>query len=103
MKSKKNAPKFFSYKEKSLVRCGNDLYYGNMFDSHVVKLHIKKTKKLSDMNVADKVSIQLMSTDPDLGPRKRIIKSGEKEGLYTALDVAETWLNKALEQTDDAS
>lgn len=91
---------FFSYKNKPLVRCGDTIYYGNMFDEYVVKLHIKKTNEALGMDIANKVSVQLISTNPELGPRKRIIKSSEKDGLYSALDIAEVWLEKALSSED---
>lgn len=91
---------FFSYKNKPLVRCSDTIYYGNMSDDYVVKIHIKKTSPVLDLNIANKVSVQLISTDPELGPRKRIIKSSEKDGLYSAIDIAEVWLEKALSAGD---
>ena len=60
------APKksgFLMYKGKPLVRSGNTLYYGNMADKCVVMLQILSTKTVKDMTVADKVQVQLMSTD----------------------------------------
>lgn len=49
-------------------------------------------------DVADKVSVQLLSTDNSLSPRKKIIKKCEKDGLYPAIDVGEAWLCKALDE-----
>ena len=54
------------------------------------------TKPVNDVEVASKVSIQLLNTDPDVSPRERIVKSSEKKGLYAALDIAEIWLSRAL-------
>ena len=51
---------FFMYKNKPLVRCGDTLYYGNMTDPYVVRITIKTKKKVNDMEIADKVFIQLM-------------------------------------------
>lgn len=97
---KKKAPQeaqgFPTYKGKPLVRSGDTLYYGSMADKYVVKLDIKSKKKVGDLDVADKVTVQLMYTDPEIRTRKAIVKSSEKEGLYLALDIAEAWLNKAL-------
>lgn len=87
---------FMTYKNKPLVRCGDVLFYGSMSDPYVVRIKIKTQKKVSDLNIADKVSIQLMSTDPDLSPRKQVIKSSEKNGLYNAMDFADVWLKRAL-------
>ena len=87
---------FPTYKGKPLVRSGDTLYYGNMTDKYVVKLDIKSKKQVGDLDVADKVTVQLMYTDPEIRTRKAIVKTSEKEGLYLALDIAEAWLNKAL-------
>ena len=53
-------------------------------------------KKVKDLEVADKVSIQLMYTDPSIRTRKQIVKSSEKDGLYLAIDIADAWLTRAL-------
>lgn len=87
---------FFMYKNKPLVRSGDVLYYGNMSDPYVVRIKVKSKKKVKDLEIADKVSIQLMSTSSDVSPRKKIIKSSEKNGLYMAMDFAEVWLKRAL-------
>lgn len=87
---------FMTYKNKPLVRCGDVLFYGSMSDPYVVRIKIKTQKKVGDLDVADKVSIQLMSTDPNLSPRKQVIKSSEKNGLYNAMDFADVWLKRAL-------
>ena len=60
--------KFLTYKGKPLVRKGNTLYYGNMYDPYVVMLTIKSTKQFQDMEIADKVTIQLLNTDPTASP-----------------------------------
>ena len=48
------------------------------------------------MEVADRVSIKLMATDPDISVRKQVVKSSEKPGLYLAMDIADVWLERAL-------
>ena len=87
---------FPSYKGKPLVRSGDTIFYGSMADKYVVKLDIKSKKTVGALEVADKVSVQLMYTDPEIRTRKQIVKTSEKDGLYLALDIAEAWLNKAL-------
>lgn len=95
MAEKKKA-KFLSYKGKPLVRCGNTIYYGNMTDPYVVLLQILSSKKVNDLDIADKVTVQLLSTDPDARPKDRIIKKSEKKGLYQAMDIGSIWLELAL-------
>ena len=81
---------------KPLVRCGDVIYYGSMKDKYVVKLEIKSKKKVQDLEVADRVTIQLMYTDASIRSRKQIVKSSEKNGLYLAMDIADAWLTRAL-------
>ena len=88
--------KFLTYKGKPLVRNGNTLYYGNANDKYVIMMQILATKPVGDVEVASKVSIQLLNTDPNVSARERIVKSSEKKGLYAALDIAEVWLSRAL-------
>ncbi len=88
---------FLMYKGRPLVRSGNVLYYGNMTDKCVVMLQILSTKTVGDMTVADKVQVQLMSTDPELRMKERILKKSEKTGLYNAMDIGTIWLERALE------
>lgn len=87
---------FFQYKGKPLVRCGDVIYYGDMRERYVIKLTIKSKAKQGELEMADKVSIQLLNTDPDVSPRKAIVKSSEKSNLFQAIDIGEVWLQKAL-------
>lgn len=92
----KNGSEFLTYKGRPLVRCGDTIYYGSMTEKFVIKLEIKSKKKVLDMEVADRVSIKLMATDPDISVRKQVVKSSEKPGLYLAMDIADVWLERAL-------
>ena len=87
---------FSTYKGKPLVRCGDEIYYGSMDQRFVIRMQIKSKKEVNGLEVADKVAIQLLCTDPDLSPRKQLVKSSEKNGLYLALDIADIWLERAL-------
>jgi hypothetical protein len=84
------------YKNRPLMRKDNMIYYGSMADSHIVMLQILETKKINDLDVATRVSVQLQLTDPSVRSRDRIVKKSEKDGLYTALDVGCVWLERAL-------
>jgi len=85
------------YKGRPLMRKDNLIYYGSMADSHIVMLQILESKKVNDLDVATRVSVQLQLTDPTVRSRDRIVKKSEKDGLYTALDVGCVWLERALE------
>ena len=84
------------YKGRPLMRKDNLIYYGSMADSHIVMLQILETKKVNDVDIATRVSVQLQLTDPAAKSRDRIVKKSEKAGLYTALDVGCVWLERAL-------
>ena len=59
-------------------------------------LQIMETKKVGDLDVASKVSVQLQLTDPSIKSRDRIVKKTEKDSLYLAIDIAAVWLERAL-------
>ena len=90
------------YKGRPLVRSGNTLYYGNSYDPFVIMINILTTKKVNDLTVADRVSIQLLNTDPTVRPRERIVKKSEKKGLYAAMDIGSIWLERALSEKNNA-
>ncbi len=85
-----------TYKGRPLMRKDNMIYYGSMADSHIVMLQVLDTKPVNGLDVATRVSVQLLSNDPNLRSRERIVKKSEKDGLYTALDVGCVWLERAL-------
>ena len=84
------------YKGRPLMRVDNLIYYGSMADSHIVMLQVLETKKVNDVDIATRVSVQLQLTDPAAKSRDRIVKKSEKPGFYTALDVGCVWLERAL-------
>ena len=85
-----------SYKVHPLRRKDNLIYYGTMAEKYIIMLQILDTKKVDDLDVATKVAVQLQLTDPDLKSRDRVVKKTEKDSLYTAMDVATVWLDRAL-------
>ena len=85
-----------TYKGRALVRCKNEIYYGNMADPYVVFMQILSTKKENDNDVADRVHLTLLSTDTSLSPKNRIIKQSDKNGLWSALEIGAIWLEKSL-------
>lgn len=61
-------------------------------------LQILETKKENDLDIATKVSVQLQYTDPAVKSKDRIVKTSEKDSLYSAMDIAAIWLDRALAQ-----
>lgn len=90
----KNIP--LEYKGHPLRRKGDLIYYGSMAEKYIIMLQVMESKKVDDLSVATKVSVQLQLTDPDLKSRDRVVKKSEKDSLYAAMDVAAVWLERAL-------
>ena len=86
---------FLTYKGYPLVRSDKTIYYGNSYDPFIIMIQIATTKKVGEMEIADKVLVQLLNTDPDVRPRDRIVKKSEKKGLFAAMDIATIWLERA--------
>jgi len=86
------------YKGKPLVRSGNTIYYGDMRDPYVAMLQIFDAKEFSDLQLPQRVSVQILSTDATLRPKERIKKKTDKASLYDAMNIASIWLERMLEQ-----
>jgi len=86
------------FRGRPLIRQGNTLYYGSMRDKQIAMLQEMDTKEDNGMQIGTKVSVMLMYTDENLPPKDRIIKKGEKSGLYEAIDLATAWLDRAAAQ-----
>ena len=88
--------KFLEYKGKPLVRKGNEIYYGDMSESFIVRFEILSYKKDGKLDIADKVSIKLLDSNTDLDIKDRVKKESEKDNLFDALDLGFTWLERSL-------
>ena len=88
--------KVLEYKGHPLQRKDNIMYYGSFADKYIIMMQILDTKKVKDLDVASKVSVQLQMTDPNIKSRDRVVKKAEKDSLYSAIDVAAVWLERAL-------
>lgn len=94
--AEKKKSEFLMYKNKPLVRKGKTIYYGSLSDDFVLMLQILTTKEVNGLEMADRVSVQLINTDPNIRPHDRIAHKTEKKGLYSALDIGRIWLERAL-------
>ena len=70
---------FLTYKGKPLVRKGKEIYYGDMSEKYIVKFEILSAKKDGSVEIADKVSVQLLDSNTDKPIKDRIKKESTKE------------------------
>lgn len=94
MNEKANEP--LTYKGHPLLRKQNIIYYGDMSEKCIIMMQILKSEKQGDLDVATRVSVQMIQTDETLPMKERIVKHGEKPTLWAALDIASIWLDRAL-------
>ena len=85
-----------TYKGRPLMRKDNIIYYGSMADKYIIMMQILSSSPLEDVKLSGKVLVQLQFTDPDISAKDRIVKSAERMGLWTAVDLASVWLERAL-------
>ena len=86
--------KYLEYKDRPLVREGNTICYGDKTEKCFLLLEIMSYKKdeISGEDLPDKIFIQIIdSNDPN-----KIIKQGEKSGLYDAFSLGLVWLEREL-------
>lgn len=83
-----------TYKDRPLVRCGDEIYYGNMTDKYIILFKLLTFRKVGDSQVPSKVQIQLLYTDPDIKGKGKIVKSSEKDSMSNALELASAWLDR---------
>ena len=88
--------KFLIYKEKPLVKCGNEIYYGDMAEPFVVRFTVLSTVKAGENEIPDKVRVEPLKSDTQLPDKDRIVKSSETDSFFDALDVGFVWLERNL-------
>ncbi len=82
------------YKEKMLLRKGNEIYYGAPGTKYMVVFRVMESEKLGDLDISKKVVIELRTNSEN---NSTLIKQAEREGLYKAFDIGFFWLEDALE------
>lgn len=93
---KKKKQEFLLYHGKPLIRNGNILYYGNPEDSYIIMMTVNQTETVQDLQVATDVTVTLQTNTGN--GREKVLQKVNREGLYRALDLAEVWLQNALEE-----
>ncbi len=92
---------FLSYEGKPLLRDGNVLYYGDFNENFITRFTIHETKKVKDLDVASKVTIELLEKNGEDISSARLTKKAERDSLYAALDIGVYWLEDILEMERD--
>lgn len=88
---KKVSGKYLEYKGQPLVREGDTICYGDKKEKCFLILEIMTYKKEKENEIPDKIFIQIVdSKDPS-----KIVKQGEKNGLYDAFSIGLVWLGLA--------
>ncbi|MBQ4395958.1 MAG: hypothetical protein II828_00390 [Clostridia bacterium] len=85
---------YLTYKGRSLVRCGDEIYYGNITDKYIILIRETATKKVGDVDIGTKFDIELQLTDPDIKGKGKIRQTAQKASFTDALEIAEAWLNR---------
>lgn len=85
----------FTYKGKPMVRRGDTIYYGDLSEKYIIIFTIKSKKKVGDVEVADNVTIDLCMNRG--AGKEKVIKKATRESLFEAIDIAEFWLEDAIE------
>lgn len=93
----KKAKEYLLYEGKPLLRDGNVLYYGDFSENFITRFTITETKKLQNLDVASKVTIELLEKHGDDISTARLTKKAERDSLYAALDIGVYWLEDILE------
>lgn len=90
--------KVFTYKDKPVIRKGNEIYYGNLEDKYILALKILETKQEYGMEIASKIKMELQDNTGELGKGK-VYRQSERSDLYHAFDIGGFWLEDALDET----
>ncbi|MBE7034568.1 MAG: hypothetical protein E7402_00385 [Ruminococcaceae bacterium] len=93
----KKAKECLLYEGKPLLRDGNVLYYGDFNENFIARFTIMDTKPIKDLNVASKVTVELLEKNGESIKTARLTKKAERESLYSALDLGIYWLEDILE------
>ena len=88
------AKNIFTYKGKPMVRRGDTIYYGDLGEKYIIIFTIKSKKKVGDLDVADSISVDLCTNGSG---KNKVLRSVNRESLYEAIDIAEFWLDDAIE------
>ena len=84
-------------REKPLLRDGNILYYGDFKENFIVRFTILESEKVNDLDMAKKITIELLEKNGDDINSAKLTKKAERTSMWAALDIGIYWLEDILE------
>ncbi len=84
---------YLMYQGKPLIRQDNAYVWGDMKnDRAALLLLVLSNKEINGQQVPDNILVQVVSTEDT----QKVLKQGQKNGLFAALDIGTVWLKKEL-------
>ena len=83
---------FLMYKDKPLVREGDTICYGDLNEKYILVLEIMSYKQEDGKKLPDKILVQVVESED----QNKIVRQGEKNGLFEAFGYGLIWLEQAL-------
>ena len=88
--------KYLMYKDRPLVREGDTICYGDLSEKYILIMEIFGYKQENGVKVPDTVLVQVVESED----QNKIVRQGEKKGLYEAFGYGLIWLEQALGKTE---
>ena len=88
--------KYLMYKDRPLVREGDTICYGDLTEKYILILEIFSYKTENGAKVPNKILVQVVESED----QNKIVRQGEKVGLYEAFGYGLIWLEQALGKTE---
>lgn len=86
--------KFLVYRGRPLVRCKDQIFYGDPSKSQIILIHVD-SESTSSPSVPDKLSIGLFNSLAAFkGHIFKPLKYSVKNSLFESLDLASAWLDR---------
>ena len=89
--------KYLMYKDRPLVREGDTICYGDMSEKYILIMEIFSYKQDNGIKVPDTILIQVVESED----QNKIVRQGQKNGLYEAFGYGLIWLEQALGKDED--
>lgn len=90
------AGKYLMYKDRPLVREGDTICYGDLTEKYILIMEIFGYKEENGVKVPDTVLVQVVESED----QNKIVRQGQKNGLYEAFGYGLIWLEQALGKED---